>query len=154
MQTMKRLIEEVEYYIDKTNQIAVIDNYEIMYHLLDDLGDLSRAIRYLTFSKDQQHTKSINIYIMNNAIGDMLYQLILLSRKKGCNFVFDTEIKDATDPLYHLVVLLEKIYANLDKDSWREEKSWISEIVDTLRQIATKYDFTLEECLSNRIDKF
>ena len=31
MQTMKRLIEEVEYYIDKTNQIAVIDNYEIMY---------------------------------------------------------------------------------------------------------------------------
>lgn len=154
MQTMKRLIEEVEYYIDKTNQIAVIDNYEIMYHLLDDLGDLSRTIRYLTFSKDQQHTKSINVYIMNNAIGDMLYQLILLSRKKGCKFVFDTEIKHATDPLYHLVVLLEKIYANLDKDSWSEEKSWISEIVDTLRQIATKYDFTLEECLSNRIDKF
>lgn len=154
MQTMKRLIEEVEYYIDKTNQIAVIDNYEIMYHLLDDLGDLSRAIRYLTFSKDQQHTKSINVYIMNNAIGDMLYQLILLSRKKGCNFVFDTEIKYATDPLYHLVVLLEKIYANLDKDSWNEEQRWISEIVGTLRQIATKYDFTLEECLSNRIDKF
>lgn len=68
--------------------------------------------------------------------------------------MFDTEIKHATDPLYHLVVLLEKIYANLDKDSWSEEKSWISEIVDTLRQIATKYDFTLEECLSNRIDKF
>lgn len=154
MQTMKRLIEEVEYYIDKTNQIAVIDNYEIMYHLLDDLGDLSRAIRYSTFSKNQQHTKSINVYIMNNAIGDMLYQLILLSRKKGCNFVFDTEIKHATDPLYHLVVLLEKIYANLDKDGWKEEQRWIAEIVGTLRQIATKYDFTLEECLSNRIDKF
>ena len=30
MQTMKRLVEEVEYYIDKTNQIAVIDNYEFM----------------------------------------------------------------------------------------------------------------------------
>ena len=154
MQTMKRLVEEVEYYIDKTNQLSLIDNYEIMYHLLDNLGDLSRAIRSLTFSKDQQHTKSINIYIMNNAIGDMLYQLILLSRKKGCSFVFDTEIKHATDPLYHLVVLLEKIYANLDKDSWSEEKIWIAEIVGTLRQIATKYDFTLEECLSNRIDKF
>lgn len=154
MQTMKRLVEEVEGYIAKTNQLSLINNYEIMYHLLDNLGDLSRAIRSLTFSKDQQHTKSINVYIMNNAIGDMLYQLILLSRKKGCKFVFDTEIKHATDPLYHLVVLLEKIYANLDKDSWSEEKSWISEIVDTLRQIATKYDFTLEECLSNRIDKF
>ncbi|GAB6385719.1 hypothetical protein [Enterococcus cecorum] len=154
MQTMKRLVEEVEGYIAKTNQLSLINNYEIMYHLLDNLGDLSRAIRSLTFSKDQQHTKSINVYIMNNAIGDMLYQLILLSRKKGCSFVFDTEINHATDPLYHLVVLLEKIYANLDKDSWSEEKSWISEIVDTLRQIATKYDFTLEECLSNRIDKF
>ena len=68
--------------------------------------------------------------------------------------MFDTEIKDATDPLYHLVVLLEKIYANLDKDGWKEEQRWIAEIVGTLRQIATKYDFTLEECLSNRIDKF
>lgn len=154
MQTMKHLIEEVEHYIDKTNQVALIDNYEIMYHLLDNLGDLSRAIRSLTFSNDQQHTKSINVYIMNNAIGDMLYLLILLSRKKGYNFMFDTEIKHATDPLYHLVVLLEKIYANLDKDSWNEEQRWISEIVGTLRQIATKYDFTLEECLSNRIDKF
>ncbi|MCJ0558877.1 hypothetical protein MMJ53_12140 [Enterococcus cecorum] len=154
MQTMKRLVEEVEYYIDKTNQLTLIDNYEIMYHLLDNLGDLSRAIRSLTFSKDQQHTQSINVYIMNNAIGDMLYLLILLSRKKGCSFMFDTEIKDATDPLYHLVVLLEKIYANLDKDGWKEEQRWIAEIVGTLRQIATKYDFTLEECLSNRIDKF
>ena len=154
MQTMKRLVEEVEYYIDKTNQLTLIDNYEIMYHLLDNLGDLSRAIRSLTFSKDQQHTQSINVYIMNNAIGDMLYLLILLSRKKGCSFMFDTEIKDATDPLYHLVVLLKKIYANLDKDGWKEEQRWIAEIVGTLRQIATKYDFALEECLSNRIDKF
>ena len=154
MQTMKHLIEEVECYIDKTNQITLIDNYEIMYQLLANLGDLSRALRALTFSKEQQHIKSINIFIMHSAIGDILYQLILLSRKKGCNFVFDTEIKHATDPLYHLVVLLEKIYANLDKDSWNEEQRWISEIVGTLRQIATKYDFTLEESLSNRIDKF
>lgn len=153
MQTMKRLIEEVEHYIDKTNQVALIDNYEIMYHLLDNLGDLSRAIRSLTFSKDQQHTKSINIYIINNAIGDMLYQLILLSRKKECSFVYTTEIKHATDSLYHLVVLLEKIYASLDKASWNTEKNLISDIVGTLGQIATKYDLTLEECLSKHIDK-